>query len=144
MSVGRIATRVVATAGRAESVLDVARRMDEMNVGCVVVVEDGEPVGIVTDRDIVTRVVSKELDVAETSVSDVMTAQLRMVDESTPIEQAVATMSDAGARRLVITGPESRLVGILSIDDVMELLVEEAQGIGKVLREAAPRFSASA
>lgn len=63
MSVGRIATRVVATASPSESVLDVARRMAESNVGCVVVVDGNqEAVGIVTDRDIVTRAVAKELD----------------------------------------------------------------------------------
>jgi CBS domain-containing protein len=144
MSVGRIATRAVATAGQAESVLDVARRMDETNVGCVVVVEEGKPVGIVTDRDIVTRAVSKELDPAGTPVATVMTRDVRTVDESTPIEQAVATMGDSGARRLVVTGGEGRLAGILSIDDVMDLLVEEAHGIGRVLREAAPSFDVTA
>lgn len=144
MSVGRIATRVVATAARGESVLDVARRMDEMNVGCVVVVEAGKPVGIVTDRDIVTRAVSKGLDLAQTPVSTVMTHDLRTVDESTPLEQAIATMGDVRARRLVVTGREGKLAGILSIDDVMELLVEESQSIGKLLREAAPSFNVSA
>ncbi len=144
MSVGRIGTRVVATASPAESVLDVARRMDENNVGSVVVVdEDTKPVGIVTDRDLVTRVLARELDPAETPVAVVMSKDVRSVDESTPIEQAIATMGDAGARRLVITGDESKLVGILSVDDVMELLVEEAQSIGKLLRKEAPTLVAS-
>lgn len=144
MSVGRIATRVVATASRTESVLDVARRMEETNVGCVVVVEDGKPVGIVTDRDIVTRAVAKDLNLAGTPVSDVMTSEVRMVDESTPIEQAVAKMGSAKTRRLVVTGPEARLVGVLSIDDVVELLAEEAQSVGRLVRDAAPTLEASA
>ena len=143
MSVGRIATRVVATAAPAESVLDVARRMEAMNVGCVVVLEDGEPVGIVTDRDIVVRAVTKELDAGATPVKEVMTRDVRLIDESTPIEQAVDTMGNAGARRLVVTGAESKLVGVLSIDDVMELLIEEAEGIGKLLRAASPTIQAS-
>lgn len=140
MSVGRIATRVVATAAPGESVLDVAQRMEETNVGSVVVVEGADPVGLLTDRDLVTRVLAKELNAAETPVSEVMSKELRTVDESTPIEQAVETMREAGTRRLVVTGPESKLVGILSIDDVMELLAEEAKGIGELLRGAAPTF----
>jgi CBS domain-containing protein len=134
----------VVTAGCGESVLDVARRMDQMNVGCVVVVEAGKPVGIVTDRDVVTRAVSKDLDLARTPASAVMSGDVRTVDESTPIEQAMATMGDSGCRRLVVTGREGKLAGILSIDDVMELLVEESRSIGKLLREAVPSFNVSA
>jgi signal-transduction protein with cAMP-binding, CBS, and nucleotidyltransferase domain len=144
VSVGRIATRVVATASPAESVLEVARRMEDANVGCVVVVDqDTEPVGIVTDRDIVLRGVAKKLKLEETAVSSVMTSEVRTVDESTPIEEAIATMSSAGARRLVVTGKESRLIGLLSLDDVLELLVEEADGIGKLIRKEAPTLAVS-
>jgi CBS domain-containing protein len=143
MSVGRIATRVTAIGAPGESVLEVARRMETANVGCVVIVEDGVPQGIITDRDIVVRAVTKELDSAATPVSEVMTRDVRMVDEATPIEEAVNAMGTTGARRLVVTGPESKLVGVLSIDDVMELLVEEAEGIGKVLRAASPTIQAS-
>lgn len=144
MSVGRIATRVVATASPSESVLDVARRMAESNVGCVVVVDGNqEAVGIVTDRDIVTRAVAKELDAPETPISVIMSRDVHSVDESTPIEQAVATMSGAGTRRLVVTGPEAKLVGILSVDDVMQLLAEEADSIGKLLKKEEPTMAAT-
>lgn len=139
MSVGRIATRVVVTASPAENILQVARRMKENNVGCVVVVDGtNEPVGIVTDRDIVTRAVATEMDPAQAPVSTVMTREVRTVDEATPIEQAVATMGSAGTRRLVVTGAESKLVGVLSVDDVMELLTEEAASIGKLLGKGEP------
>ena len=81
MSVGRIGTRVVATASPAESVLEVARRMDENNVGSVVVIDENtKPVGIVTDRDLVTRVLARELDPAETPVAVVMSKDVRSVD----------------------------------------------------------------
>lgn len=66
MSIGRIATRIVATAGEAESVVDAARRMSGTNVGCVVVVRDGTPIGILTDRDIVLRVVAHDIDPSTT------------------------------------------------------------------------------
>jgi CBS domain-containing protein len=142
MSVGKIATRVVATANGSESILEVARRMGEYNVGCLVVVDgDPEPVGIITDRDIVTRVVATELDPSETAVSLIMTREVRSVDEATPIEQALALMGSAGTRRLIVTDSESKLVGIVSVDDVIELLVEEAESIGKLLRKERPTLS---
>lgn len=142
MSVGRIASRVVATASASESILDIARRMAENNVGCVVIVDGAnEPVGIVTDRDLVTRAVAKEMDPSETPISVVMTREVRSVDESTPIEQALATMGSAGTRRLVVTGSESKVVGVVSVDDVMELLIEEAESLGKLLRKEQPSMA---
>jgi CBS domain-containing protein len=142
MSVGRIATRVVATAAPAESILAVARRMEEQGVGCVVVVDpESRPVGIVTDRDIVTRGVAAERSLAEEPVSAVMTRTVRSINEAMPIERAVGLMGDAGVRRLVVTGDAGKLAGILSVDDVMELLAEEADGIGKLLRKRRPTLA---
>jgi CBS domain-containing protein len=72
-----------------------------------------------------------------------MSRDVHSVDESTPIEQAVATMSGAGTRRLVVTGPEAKLVGILSVDDVMQLLAEETDSIGKLLKKEEPTMTAT-
>lgn len=144
MSAGRIASRIVVTATSNESVLNVARRMEENNVGCVIVVSEGrKPLGIVTDRDIVTRAVAQELQPAETPVSVIMSSDVRTIDESTPIEQAIATMAEAAARRLVVTGEESKVAGVLSVDDVMQLLSEETQNIGQLLRKEAPTLQAT-
>jgi len=142
MSVGRICTRTVATASSGESVMEVARRMAEYNVGTVVVVDASrKPVGIVTDRDIVLRSVARGHDAEDTPASVVMTREVRTVDESVPIEQALGTMAGAEARRLVVTGDEGKLVGVVSLDDILELLAEEAETIGRILRQEAPRLS---
>jgi CBS domain-containing protein len=133
--IGRICTRVVVTATPDESVLSVTRRMAEHDVGAVVVVSAaGMPLGIVTDRDIVLRVVAGALAPAGTPVSMVMSRALRTVDESLPIEQALGTMASARIRRLVVTGEGGALRGIVSMDDVLELLAEEAASVRKVLR----------
>jgi CBS domain-containing protein len=137
MSVGRICTRVVATAAAEETVLEVARRMKEHNVGTIVIVDSSRgPRGIVTDRDIVMRCVARELDPAATPVSVVMSPEVRAVDEATPIEQAVKTMAGVGIRRLVVTGPGGKLVGLLALDDVTQLLAEETGAIGRLLATA--------
>ncbi len=144
MSVGRICARVVATATAAESVYEAAKRMEENNVGCLVIVDEtGKPLGIVTDRDIMTRVVVTQLQAHETPLSLIMTREPRSVDESTPIEQAVATMGSVGIRRLVVTGDEGVLVGLLSMDDVIGLIVEEAGSLGKLLHKEASKIMAS-
>lgn len=145
MSVGRICTRVVVTATSQETVLAVAKRMEEHNVGAVVIVKpSSEPIAIVTDRDIVLRGVARALDPATTPVAVVMTREVRTVDEATPIEQAVRTMAGAGARRLVVTGSGGKLVGMLSLDDVTQLLVEEAEAIGRLLRREGPALASRA
>jgi len=141
MSVGRICTRTVVTASPDESVLEAARRMEAHNVGTVVVVGAGaEPVGVLTDRDITLRCVARELDPRSTPVAAVMTGAVRTVTEATPIEEALAVMAGVGTRRLVVSGAEGELVGLLSLDDVIELLVEEAESIGRLLRKEVVHF----
>lgn len=145
MSAGRICTRIVATASESETVRDAADRMAENNVGTLVVVDEANrPTGFVTDRDLVTRGLAARLDPDATPLGDVMTEPARSVEESTPIEQALRTMKSAGVRRIVVVGEEGRLVGLLSLDDVMELLVEEAESIGEILRLEKPTTSATA
>jgi CBS domain-containing protein len=118
--------------------------MEETNVGCLVIVDEtGKPLGIVTDRDIVTRAVVPQLPPDETPLSVIMTREPRSVDDSTPIEQAVATMGSVGIRRLVVTGDEGVLVGLLSMDDVIDLIAEETGSIGKLLHKEASKIMAS-
>ncbi|MEX1257461.1 MAG: CBS domain-containing protein [Gemmatimonadota bacterium] len=139
MSVGRICTRVVATAGGEEKVAEAARRMVEHNVGTLVVVDaDSKPRGILTDRDIVIRCVARNLSPEDASVGEIMTAPVRSVDESTPIEQVLGTMEGAGTRRMVVTGKGGTLAGLVSVDDILELLGDEVSRIAGILAREAP------
>lgn len=135
MSIGRICSRTVVMAAATESVATVARRMDEENVGAIVVVgRDVRPIGIVTDRDVALRCAARALDAEATEVGAVMSEEVRTVDESTPIEEALRSMSKAAHRRLLVTGPEGALVGIVSVDDVVQLLAEEVALVSSLLR----------
>lgn len=145
MSVGRISTRVIATVSPDESIGAAARRMDEYDVGSLVVVSGdshSRAIGIVTDRDIVVRCVAKKVDAEETRVSDVMTTPVHSVSEHLSIEQAISRMVSAGTRRLVVTGDEDRVLGVLSLDDVLGLLFEETEAIGQLLEKQKPRIPA--
>lgn len=145
MSVGKICTRIVATASPKESVRAAAARMAEHDVGTLVVEErDGStrPLGVVTDRDIVMRCVANGLDPDDTELAAVMTTPVHLVDEATPIEEALLRMAHSGVRRLVVTSEGSQLVGILSLDDVLEMLTGEMSSIGRLLQHQGPVMTA--
>jgi CBS domain-containing protein len=144
MSIGRIANRVVATAGELETIVDAARRMAGTNVGCVVVVRDGKPVGILTDRDIAVRAVAKEMDPLDTTIAAIMTPEPDTVDESAPVEDALERMAEAGVRRLAVTAQGGSLLGIVTMDDIVASLVDQARDIDRVLRTSRPNVTVHA
>lgn len=141
MSAGAICVRTVQVAFAEETVRAVTRRMAKAGVGTVVVVGDGKrPVGVLTDRDVTLRCVAEERDPDTTSVGAVMSAPLVCIDESMSIEASLARMAAEKVRRLVVVDSAQALVGILALDDVLELLAEEATTIGRLLsRRAAAR-----
>ena len=145
MSVGRLCSRVVATATPEESARVAARRMVEHDVGTLVVVEPdslSRAVGIVTDRDLAVRCVAGMRDPESTKVGELMSTPVHAIDEDTPIEEALRQMAGAGTRRLVVTGSGQRMVGILSLDDVLELLIGETASIGQLLHKQQPHIPA--
>jgi CBS domain-containing protein len=132
--------RTVQIAAPEEPVRGVARRMREADVGSVVVLDaERRPVGILTDRDVALRCVAEGRDPDATRVAEVMSAPVVCVRESTPIEQALGQMVGAAARRLAAVDDGGRLAGILALDDVLELLAEEASAIGRLLLARARR-----
>jgi CBS domain-containing protein len=139
MSTGRICTRVVVTATAEESVAQAARRMAEHDVGTLAVLaQDQRVLGIVTDRDIVLYCVARGQDAEKVQVKEVMSGPPLLVRESTPIESALQQMAASRVRRLLVVDAADRLVGLLSLDDVLELLAEEASAIGRLLGGSRP------
>jgi CBS domain-containing protein len=139
MSVGRICTRSVDLADPGESVQIAASRMNTRNVGTLVVIDDEKcPIGILTDRDLAIRVVGKGLDPNSTMVESVMSPSPDSVTEQTSIESAIALMRAGSHRRLPVVDENSRLIGLISLDDVLDLLSEEFEEIGKLIRKESP------
>jgi CBS domain-containing protein len=126
---------VVVTAVPTETVRTGARRMAERDVGTLVVLVDNgtRAAGIVTDRDIALRSVAAGLDPERTPLATIMTHPVRTVDEGTPIEEAVQEMARGATRRLVVTGAGNVIVGILSMDDVLDLLIGEFSSLGRLI-----------
>lgn len=143
MSAGRLCTRIVVFATPKEPVRVAARRMVDNNVGTLVVVDPEKwPVGILTDRDVVTRAVASDLDCHTATVGDIMSSPVRTIAESTSIEEALNIMRRLAVRRLVVTREDGLLAGLLSLDDIIELLADEAASIASLLRKEVPAIRA--
>ena len=139
MSIRRICTRVVATAADTEMIQTAAERMEEYNVGSLIVVGgEGRPKGILTDRDVALRCVAKRYDQEHTPVGDLMTRPVHTVNLASPIESALNLMQEWGIRRLAVVDDDGILVGIVALDDVLELLMEEVESVGSILRKETP------
>jgi CBS domain-containing protein len=137
MPVGELCIRQVVVAPPNTSVLEAARLMRHHNVGDIVIADQIEgrraPVGIVTDRDIVIEVLAQGLDATRLSVGDIMTGTLMTVQENEGILQTIQLMRDKGARRAPVVNSEGALVGIVSADDIVELLAEELSQLAKLV-----------
>jgi CBS domain-containing protein len=114
----RIGRHEVASEAPTTTVLAVARRMAEEDVGYVVVVDGARPVGIFTDRDLVLRVVAEGKDPATTSLSDVMSAPLHVLPEGADRHEAAARLRERQVRRLPLVDGDGRLVGLVTVEDL--------------------------
>lgn len=140
MSVGRICNRSVDTAEPDESVQVAASRLHARKVGTLAVLDHArKPIGILTDRDLTVRVLADGKDAARTTVAEAMTPSPRTIREEMPIEDALAVMRSGPFRRILVVDDDDKLVGLLSLDDILDLLTEEFGLIGKLLREENPR-----
>jgi len=134
MSVGRICSREIDIAEANETARDAARRMHQRDVGTLVVLnDDRQPIGLVTDRDLVCRVLAPPRDPEATRVREIMTTNPKVLREDSPIEGALGLMRAGSFRRVPIVDASGRLVGILTLDDVLALLAEEFGHIGGLL-----------
>ena len=139
MTVGKACTRIVVTAHPHETVQEVAKRMAQYDVGTLVVVEAHKPVGIITDRDLVLRVMAKELRPQELTARAAMTGNPVCVSEHTALEEAIALMRGYHVRRLVVVNEHKELIGVLALDDLLLLLCEEQHAIAGFMRMACSR-----
>jgi len=136
MPIGEFCNREVVYATRETSIPEAAQLMRQYHVGDLVVVDeiDGKrmPVGIVTDRDMVIEIISQSLDFNEFSVGDIMSPQLVSVQENEGVFEAIRLMRAKGIRRIPVVNQEGGLEGIVSADDILDLLAEEMAELAKV------------
>ncbi len=139
MAVRDFCRRSPCTATPDESIREAAKRMDARGVGSLVVVDaEGKPVGMLTDRDIVMRVLRRRLDPDETTVGSVMQGEVSHVREAAPLEVAVRRMRSDAVRRIPVVDDSGKLAGILTSDDVLQLAASELAGVSEAIRSQFP------
>jgi len=116
------------------SVYEAACLMTEAQCGSILIVnEAGAMLGILTERDLMTKVVAKAFDPKETVVSSVMTAHPRFVSPDLPVSDAVLIMKEGGFRHLPILSPTYKIIGMFSIRDAAPSEIVEANSKAEYL-----------
>ena len=137
MPIAEICSRGVVVASPNDSLRSVAELMRQHHVGSVVVTRDTNglvyPVGIITDRDIVLALVAKNVSADAVSAGDVMSEPLETADENDEVWQVLERMRNRGVRRLPVVGPRGELIGIVSADDLLELVAEEVVSLARII-----------
>ncbi len=138
MTVRALCNHNVATIDRNASVVDAATRMREEHVGDLIVVEERggrrTPIGILTDRDIVIAVVAKRVAADAVTVGDAMSSELLTVHQDNGVEHALREMRRCGVRRAPVVDGSGSLIGVLSIDDVIDHLAVQLGHIADIIR----------
>ncbi len=109
-----------------DPVLDIVRYMAKHEIGAVPVLAKGDVVGIISERDVMVRVVAQERDPALTTVSEVMTKKVAVLSEDATRKNALSIMEQLHIRHLLVLAGE-RLVGCVSIRDLREVDVEAGE-----------------
>ena len=139
MPIENLARSETVTTAPETPVSELAATMDEEDVGSIVITNDETPVGIVTDRDLTVRVLGEQIDPTDRTAEDVMTTDLYTAEPSAGFYEAASLMAEHGVRRLPVCEGDT-LVGIITADDVTELLADEQQHLGNIIRAQRPEY----
>jgi len=147
MKIEGMCTHSIVTVDRSRTLQECAALMGENHVGSVLVTEEtpGGPqaVGIVTDRDLVVEAMARGVAPGQTSIGQITARRLVTVPSSASIDEAIQVMKTEGVRRLLVATPDRRLVGIISMDDLLDALAGEMAGIVQAIRGGVAREAAA-
>ena len=138
LRVGDIMTKKVIVVPFGKTILEVAKMMKKNSIGSVIVVEDREgkhAKGIITERDIVYKILAKGSDPYKVNAEDIMSKPLRVLKPDTTIEDAAKAMRENKIKRLPVVNDDNELIGLLSEGDIMKIfpvvvdLIEERAAI---------------
>jgi len=106
------------------SVKEVVATMNKFDIGSIVVVQGERPVGIITERDILRRIVEPCLAPETLTARQVMSSPVITIDENTSIDEAARLMAKKGVKKLLVTRNNDQLVGILTFTDIVTKVPE--------------------
>lgn len=146
MKVERICSRGIVSVPRSASLGDAAELMKAHHVGALLVTDDGEgagrAVGFVTDRDLVLYALAEGIGPTDACVEDVMTPAVATIAADAGLFEAAEAMRAGGVRRLAVSDAEGTLIGIVSMDDIVDAIAAELGSLAAALRSEREREQA--
>ena len=117
-----------------DSLVSVVQLLAERRIGCVPVVDDGQVVGIFSERDLIYRVATDGADALNHSVGDVMTTPAITIDDRTPVMAGLSLMTKRRIRHLPVV-VDGALVGMISIGDLVKYRIDSIESEAASLRD---------
>jgi CBS domain-containing protein len=135
-----IMTKEVVTIDMDQSALEAAKLMTEKRISSLIVLDKKQPVGIVTERDFVKKICTKQLEVSKIQITEIMSMIRTYAEPQTPIHVAIQRMLNHNIRRLPIIS-EGKVIGIITVTDLAkhfrtELLIQGALGSKKKIKNS--------
>jgi CBS domain-containing protein len=136
MSMGKFCKTVV-TLSETSSITEAAKLMADKNVGCLVIVNEEsnskKPIGILTDRDIVIKGLTKSQDIEACAVKDIMNQDILLIKKEEKTQRALDAMCEKGVRRAPIIDAEGNVCGLVSVDDIIVRLITKLKGAADLI-----------
>ncbi|MFI5322736.1 MAG: CBS domain-containing protein [Thermodesulfobacteriota bacterium] len=141
MSIGHMCRRDVVTVEPGTTVSEVAKIMEDKNIGSVIVNGGSDKFGIVTDRDIALRVVNRCLDPVRTPIEEIMTQNpVLTLRDNMGLLEALDQIRKSAVRRFPVVDMDGNLKGIITLDDIIRLLGKEIADVASVIENEGPVF----
>lgn len=148
-TIGSICQRLVVTVDSDCSVQEAAQLMREHHVGALVVTAEEEGLtanatrvsGVITDRDLAVEALARGLDPQTITVGSLISGKAVAIPAQASVAEAISLMRSEAVRRLLVTGPQRQLSGILSMDDVVSAVAEELNDLAESMRRGLARES---
>jgi CBS domain-containing protein len=122
-----------------ETVRMAAQRMKSAGLGSLVVVADGRPTGIVTDRDLVIGTLCNRLDPGSVRVDEIASRPLVTIEQERSVGEAVRVIRHHAVRRIPVVDEKGGLVGIVAADDLISMAAGQLSGLAAAIRAQRPR-----
>ena len=133
MIVRDVMAKNVKTVKTDDTVHAAVQKMNKFDIGSVVVVSSGRPIGIITETNIMRRIVEPRMDPATVWAKDIMSSPLTTIDENTPLEEAAKIMVDKKITRIPVMKGD-KLVGLISSTDILKASPTQLGILDELLR----------
>ena len=140
MTIGHLAPDEVVTVDRETNLAGVAEKFESEKVGSVVITEDNEPIGLLTDRDLALTFHKKE-ETTSLTAQDIMTEKPVIVQDDLTVKEITRIVSEHNVRRIPVVDENGKLTRIVTIDDLITTISEELDDVVDAIESQSPKYS---